>query len=500
MMASNYRLKLFFVLLAFAIVVTFTISTIDYLRSKQQAIADNEFRVEQVTETVNYALKTIDKAYHYLVEETAEKMQKYTYELQEKYDKNTDFNTWNFQTLSEKMNMDVYIIDEGNKIIHSNVADEIGLDFSECCASFDAILKERRAAGELFIDGIDLDQQSGEVKKFSYMATPDKKYMIELGYSLEHEALFQEFNFLTIVDELAEEFSMIGELHVLNFGGLPFGTEKSGSMSPERREAFERAREKNETVQIESNHNGKDVFIRYVPYQSEYDEGDNTKIKVVEIIYDQNNLNLLLHENLKVYIVQLFIILVVTILVSSFIANWFATPVYMAFHDSLTKLKNRAAFDDYMEEVLLDRDETTALLMMDLDNFKLVNDYLGHGKGDHLLQLIAQTIKTAAGNEYETFRLGGDEFAIIMPSCTEADAVHAAERVIVSLKGALKEEREMSLLSVSVSVGIALSEAADSSASLFKKADIALYESKEKGKNQYQVYDDGAEPTIPFME
>src|SRR5690625_3308487 len=69
-MISKLRIKLFVVLLAFAVVVTFTVATVDHLRLKQQTIKDNEFKVEQATETVKYALKTIDKAYFFLDEET----------------------------------------------------------------------------------------------------------------------------------------------------------------------------------------------------------------------------------------------------------------------------------------------------------------------------------------------------------------------------------------------------------------------------------------------
>lgn len=498
-MTPKYKLKLFLVLLAFAIVVTFTITTVDYVRLKQQTISDNELHIEHVTESVKYALHTIDKVYELLDKETAEKMKKHTSYLQQKYNENPNFSTWDFPALSKEIGMDIYILDDENKIIYSNEENEVGLDFSICCKTFNTILDERRTSGELYIDGIDVDQKSGEVKKFSYMATNDKKYMIELGYSLENEAIFQEFNFLKIADELVNEFTLIEGLNILNFGGLPFGTVKNKDETPEQRRAFEQARETNKIVEINNEFNGKEAVYRYIPYQSAYDKG-STKTKVVELIYNENYLDFLLLKNLKVFIAQLIVILIVTILVASLIANWFAKPVYLAFHDSLTKLKNRAAFDDSLQNSLAKRDKITGLLMMDLDNFKLVNDYLGHGRGDYLLKRIAQTIKDAVGKDYEAFRLGGDEFAIILPDSTKDEAKSVAQKVINLLQETLTIEKEISTLSVSISVGIALSEADDSQDSLFKKADIALYESKEKGKNQYQLYESGAEPNIPFVK
>ncbi len=489
-MRSGYRLRLFFVLLAFAIIISFTIATVDYFRLKEQIIKDNQFKIEQAADTVKYALKTIDKAYYFLDEKTAKDMEKHTNTLQNKYDSNPDFETWDFNALNKEMKMDIYIMNDQNKIIYSSVPEEVGIDFSECCKSFNKILQNRRAAGNLFIDGIDLDQQSGEIKKFSYMATKDKKYMIELGYSLADEEIFQQFNFLTIIDELVLDFELIKELHVLNFGGLPFGTTRAYKMSDEQRKAFEKARENNEVVEIETKHSGKDAIIRYVPYQSQYDDGENTKTKVVEIIYNKDDLDGMLHENLKIFVAQLIIILVVTILVSSIIANWFAKPVYMAFHDSLTTLKNRAAFNDFIQESLENSHQKTALFMIDLDNFKLVNDSLGHGKGDYLLYLIGHTMKNTIGPNDEVFRLGGDEFAVVMCEATEEKAIQLAQNVIGSIEEKLNDEKEINALSVSVSVGIAYSDKMDSQESLYKKADIALYRAKEKGKNQYRVYEE----------
>lgn len=496
-MTSRFRLRLFTVLFVFAVIITFSIAAIDHQRLKERTVKDNELQIDQVTETVKYALNTIDKAYYYLDAETSVKMTDNTMYLQNKYKENQDISTWDLDSLSEKLEMDIYFFDEGNKIVYSNSVKEIGLDFSVCCQTFDKVLKERRESGELYIDGIDVDQQTGEVKKFSYMATPDKKYLIELGYSLENEQVFKEFNFLKITDELVDEFDIVDGIQVLNFGGLPFGTvQNSDEVPPKRRDAFERVRETNEIVEIKSVYKGKEAIYRYIPYQSKYDEG-STKTKVVEIIYSIDNLNLLLKENQKTLLIQLILILFVTFVVSSVIASWFAKPVYLAYHDSLTDLKNRASFDDYLGEVLADKNEQTALLMMDLDNFKLVNDYLGHGKGDYLLRLIAQTIKEAVG-KYETFRLGGDEFAVIMKNGSQEDAEIIAEKIIKELNHVLKKEKDICSLSVSISVGIAISTKDISPNALYKHADIALYQSKEKGKNQYQVFKEQIEPNIPF--
>lgn len=499
MKTSRLKLRLFTVLLIFAIVVTFSISIVDYIRLNEQTRKDSELQIDQATESVLYALKTVDKAYFYLDEETGELMEKYIYELQDKYEENPNFETWDFEALSKKYNMDIYILDEGNKIVYTNDKEELGLDFSECCESFHQILNERRESGELYIDGIDLAQKNGEVKKFSYMATKDKKYIIELGYSLENEELFNEFNFLKIAEEIVRDFTIIESLKVLNFGGLPFGTVEISNATPEHREAFERAREKNEIVELESVYLGKPAIYRYVPYVSIYDKTGHTNIKVIEVIYNRQHLDHLLQANTKSFLFQLLIILLVTVFVSNLIANWFSKPVYLAFHDSLTGLKNRAAFDESLHSILKGMKGNPALFMLDLDNFKLVNDYLGHDRGDHLLQKVARAIKDVVGNHYDAFRLGGDEFAIIMPNADTQKVTEIAENIIESINKTINKDQQINNIAISVSIGISIANEEEKPDELYKKADIALYLSKAKGKNQYQIYSNETEQQIKFL-
>jgi len=138
--------------------------------------------------------------------------------------------------------------------------------------------------------------------------------------------------------------------------------------------------------------------------------------------------------------------------------------------------------------------------MVDLDNFKLVNDYLGHAKGDYLLQLVAKIMKKTTSDLYTPYRLGGDEFVIIMGDTSRNNAEQLANKLIENIKNEIHLEKEFSTLNISVSVGIALSETNETSKTLMKQADIALYHSKEKGKNQYQIYESDETLHIPFVE
>src|SRR5690625_995675 len=452
-MKRNFQLKLFSILTAFVIIITATITTIDYYQLKEQTIENNQFQVEQASETVKYALQSIDKAYYFLDQETNEKIEENITVLQKKYTTTPDFEQWDFVQLANNLGMDIYIISPQNVVIYSNVENDIGLDFTKCCTSLVEILNERRESGNLYIDGIDIEQNSAGIKKYAYMATFDKKYIIELGYSLEDEPIFEQYNFLDVIDDLKTKFPSIEDIRILNIGGLTFGGEGE-LLQGERRAAFELAREKEEMIEVRQEA-GKETFIyRYIPLILEYDQG-STKLKIIEVIYNEHNLQTVLKQYFKTYMLQISIILVVTIIVSVIISSIFARPVYLAFHDSLTGLKNRTALDEELETIMRDSKESTALLMIDLDNFKLVNDYLGHSKGDYLLQLVAKIMKETTGGLFSPYRLGGDEFVIIMANSTKENAELLTKKLIENIKNKIHMEKECKTLNISVSVGIA---------------------------------------------
>src|SRR5690606_35418034 len=157
--------------------------------------------------------------------------------------------------------------------------------------------------------------------------------------------------------------------------------------------------------------------------------------------------------------------------------------VYRAFHDPLTGLPNRAMFLSAFTRALSmpHRTNRVAVLFMDVDRFKYLNDTLGHGVGDQLLSVFSQRLVGAAEG-HMVARLGGDEFTVLVQSTNaQATAVRIAERVMYSLK------RPFSLsgqeMFVTSSIGIAVSTQKDrTSTELLRKADIALYRAKAEGR------------------
>lgn len=165
---------------------------------------------------------------------------------------------------------------------------------------------------------------------------------------------------------------------------------------------------------------------------------------------------------------------------------------YQAFHDPLTQLANRALFMDRLNHALLRNQPTTsqcAVLFLDLDRFKVINDSLGHEMGDHLLIAIAERLQTIIRPGDMLARLGGDEFTLLLEQIdTPQAAIQMAEHIQAVLQTPLMvNDREMY---VSTSIGIAFSTAdPNNAADLLRQADVAMYAAKHHGKAAYMVFE-----------
>jgi diguanylate cyclase (GGDEF)-like protein/PAS domain S-box-containing protein len=162
-----------------------------------------------------------------------------------------------------------------------------------------------------------------------------------------------------------------------------------------------------------------------------------------------------------------------------------------AFHDPLTLLANRTLFKDRVQHALTltqRGNRTVAVLFLDLDNFKTINDSLGHDAGDRLLQSVAQRIVKSTRSSDTVARLGGDEFAILLERVTSPTEV---ESVAAALIETLGQPFALNAVEVRVaaSIGIAYSNSAAGTESLLGNADIAMYHAKAAGKNRYAVFE-----------
>jgi len=167
------------------------------------------------------------------------------------------------------------------------------------------------------------------------------------------------------------------------------------------------------------------------------------------------------------------------------------TISHLAYHDHLTGLPNRALFHDRLTVALAQarrQKRTAAVLFLDLDEFKTVNDTAGHVLGDGLLQKVAERLTGVIRDGDTAARMGGDEFAVLVPEVSSVDEVaHVAERVLEAFRRPWVLGGQE--FHVTTSVGIAMYPTDSSDAeSLLRNADDAMYEAKDQGKNRYNLY------------
>ena len=167
---------------------------------------------------------------------------------------------------------------------------------------------------------------------------------------------------------------------------------------------------------------------------------------------------------------------------------------YQASHDSLTDLINRSEFENCLGKSLTalrgDTEQTHALLYLDLDQFKVVNDTFGHTAGDALLRQLAELVHGKIRSTDVLARLGGDEFGILLEHCDEQRAVEVAE----SIRGAIEDFRfdwQNSFTMIRCSIGVVMVTSENATvAEVMSAADVACYSAKDMGRNQIHLYKD----------
>ncbi len=210
-----------------------------------------------------------------------------------------------------------------------------------------------------------------------------------------------------------------------------------------------------------------------------------------------DNVSIILHVVYNV-IVMVFAVGYLTYLNMTFLNRTRKELEYNATHDSLTNLLNRAGFKEIIVETLEKiNNDKIALLFIDLDNFKEINDRLGHELGDQLLIEIANSLKAYASNRYQIARFGGDEFVMLM------EYAHSFEDLELIIKNDIIElfnipykvnEHEFE---ITASVGISIyPDNSGTMKELITHADIAMYKAKKEGKNRIKFYSPGLKDII----
>lgn len=166
-----------------------------------------------------------------------------------------------------------------------------------------------------------------------------------------------------------------------------------------------------------------------------------------------------------------------------------------AFTDTLTGLKNRRAFDYIMDRQIISG-RSFALMQIDLDFFKAVNDSLGHAAGDHVLQTVSRIMVDETRETDTVARLGGDEFVILFPGVSEPNVlVNIGQRIISELEVPIHFQDNVCQISASIGTVFRSANGSSTAKQLFEDADIALYASKRMGRAQQTFFTDELKET-----
>jgi two-component system CheB/CheR fusion protein len=163
---------------------------------------------------------------------------------------------------------------------------------------------------------------------------------------------------------------------------------------------------------------------------------------------------------------------------------------YLATHDELTGLPNRALFNDRLQLALAHAErsrESIGVVFIDLDNFKVVNDTLGHVTGDKLLKQAAMRLLDCVRAEDTVARLGGDEFVVLLETADRREATLTAERLLSALSASYQFDEHECFISASIGLSMFPEDAADANA-LMRNADSAMYRAKDHGKNAFRFF------------
>ncbi|MBB6453163.1 diguanylate cyclase (GGDEF)-like protein [Salirhabdus euzebyi] len=163
---------------------------------------------------------------------------------------------------------------------------------------------------------------------------------------------------------------------------------------------------------------------------------------------------------------------------------------YLAYHDPLTGLKNRTKFREDLKQIMdiaKQTENAVAIILLDLDRFKTINDTLGHYVGDTILQVASIRLRDSAGENNSIYRLGGDEFVLLLSNSTESSCVLTANKILKAFEEPFQVANRD--ITVSPSIGISMyPENGEDSITLLKNADAAMYLAKENGKNNYKFF------------
>lgn len=471
------------------------ISFTNYKNTKE-IIKDKYYNQSKVVEnSIVEEISYINNAYKIAEEELNEEMEEYSLILKEKYRQNPDISSWDLEKLKERFGeYNIYIINSDLQVVRTTFAPDKGLDFSKY-PSFSKLLKSRLAGDSFTVDRLNISTQTGKMKKYSYTPTHDHQYLLELGINAQRKyPALKELDIFTDADDMTEKYEAVEEILFYKFSPK---SEKAARIR-EQKPYMNSDISEIETEMVKRTYFSQQVQIRdaqdeiysdkYLPVlvankESEASWWNSFVVRIKynkEVMLDEikKQRNLFLINGLIMVVVFITFIVIVVYLLNEF--------EHMAYYDKLTGLANREFFTekvDNMLRVVNRNNDKLAILFLDIDNFKEINDNFGHDTGDSVLEKAALRLKDSVRENDIISRLGGDEFTIAISDIDSREDINSVvTRIINSFNQPLIVDKSKFFISVSIGVST-YPDDGEQLEDLIQKADHAMYKAKQEQKS-----------------
>ena len=494
---DNLLKRFKYIIIIILAVIIFFISFTNYRSTKrviEEKYESRQLLVEKnILQTVNY----INNSYKIAEEQLNSEMKKYSQLMSEKYKNNSDVMSWDLEELKQKFaGYEIYIIDKNLKIIKTTNKEDLGLDFSRY-KSFAKVLRERLNGDSFVVDRIDLATQTGEIKKYSYMPTYDNQYLLELSVEVQDKySSLKRLDMFRDASELTTDYDMVEEISFFSVEPIDYQVAKLRSSKKPYLQADvakiedELARKtvlnkkvQTKTVKTENNTYTYKFFPALIADREDKESGWNSY--VVGITYNDKVILEEISKHRGLFTLNILIMLIVFISFISVVIYLLNKFEYQAYHDQLTGLANRELFEEEFARLKkkANKSKKLAILFLDIDKFKMINDNFGHHIGDLVLQKIANRLKNNLKDKDCLARLGGDEFVIIITNINSKEqATNIADRVIDEFKDPLLINDNKIFVNLSGGISI-YPDNGNKLDELVKNADYAMYKAKRKKKD-----------------
>lgn len=469
-----------------------------YLFSTQysniQAVVEDKYDIQQqlVEKNILQTVQFINDAYKIAEQQLNQEMREYSVEMVEKYKVDPLVMEWDLAELQARFTgYDIYVVNDDLKVVRTTYTDDLGLDFSGF-GSFATILRERMAGDEFVVDRVDLSTQAGDIKKYSYMPSPDNRYVFELSVSIEDQyPSFQSLNLFKDASSLTEEYEMVEDIGFYSVEPLRYGVAKLRNTKrpyldpdvPEFQEELARQAVIQNTTQQETRVlAGIQQRHRFFPALiGNQENGQGWNSYVVGIVYNDQVMRDEIGEHRRLFVVNVLLLAVLFISFIAVVLYLLKDFEYQAHHDKLTGLANRKYFSEEFKKLknkAVLSQGPVGILFIDIDNFKVINDTYGHDVGDEVLKSLAARMVNSLKEKDLKTRMGGDEFIVALAGLSSRDqTMDVARRLIDDLK------KPVFINGIEIPIGLSagLSFFPDDGSELeglIKQADSAMYRAK----------------------